>query len=260
MDRPHRMGKPVRHAGPFLLKSLLPVALAATLAACDNQPDEKADSKPPAAAAEQATETAEALKAPEAATPTKAERQAALRKLGETMREPKRDLRVIGGGRLPVPPIPEEGLVRLSPSESAEEKNARQKARIPEKPDLFPRPIVVQAGELRSGDTLIHLAGIEPLPKEKRCKTERGNWPCGNFARAALQRFIRSRTISCSETAGTAANGEHYSGHCRIGKTDLSQWLVSQGWATASGSDLKDAEREAQKAEKGIWRKQIPSF
>ena len=257
MDRPHRLGKPVRHAGPFLLKFLLPVALAATLAACDNQPDEETGSSPPAATTEQPNDIAEAVKAPEATAPTEAERQAALKKLGETIREPKRDLRVIGGGRLPVPPIPEEGLVRLSPSESAEEKNARQKARIPEKPDLFTRPVVVQAGELRSGDTMIRLAGIDLVPKEKRCKTKQGDWPCGNFARAALQRFIRSRTISCSETE---ASGEHYSGHCRIGNTDLSRWLVSQGWATASNEDLREAERAAQKAGKGIWRKQIPSF
>lgn len=260
MDRPHRMGKPVRHAGPFLLRYLLPVALAAMLSGCGDQQDQKAGSKPSPAAAEQTTETTEEVKAPVAVAPTEAERRAALRKLGETMREPKRDLRVIGGGRLPVPPIPEEGLVRLSPTESAEEKNARQKARIPEKPDLFPRPIVVQAGELRSGDTLIRLAGINLLPKEKRCKTERGNWPCGNFARAALQRFVRSRTISCSETAGATADEGHYSGHCKIGKTDLSQWLVSQGWATASGRDLEDMENEAREAGKGIWRKQRPSF
>ena len=252
MDRPHRMGQPVRHAGLSLL-----FALAAALAACDSQQDQQTGTGPPVAAPEQAAEVAEEVRAPAAATPTEAERQAALKKLGETMREPKRDVRVIGGGRLPVPPIPEEGLTRIAPAESADEKNARQKARIPEKPDLFPRPFVVQAGELRSGDTLIRLAGIDLLPMDKHCETAEGDWPCGSFARAALQRFIRARTISCTETA---RSGERYSGHCSIGKIDLSRWLVAQGWATASDSDLEAAEQEARKTGKGIWSKQRPSF
>lgn len=257
MDRPHCMGKPVRRAGVQLLRALLLISLVAVLAACDSQQDPEATANPPVSAPGQAAQTDADVKPPEVTAPTEAERLAALEKLGKAMREPKRDLRVIGEGRLPVPPVPEEGLVRVSPKESAAEKNARQKARIPEKPDLFPRPVVVQAGELRSGDTLIRLAGVDPLPKDKRCQTPGGDWPCGNFARAALQRFIRARTISCS---GEASGAEHYSGHCKIGNTDLSQWLVTQGWATAFNDDLKGMESEAREAGKGIWRKQKPSF
>ena len=256
MDRPHRMGKPVRRAGFRQPGAVLLFALTAMVAACDSQQDQQATS-PPVAAPEQAAQSTAETKPPETTAPTEAERLEALKKLGKAMREPKRDLRVIGEGRLPVPPVPEEGLVRISPSQSAAEKNARQKARIPEKPDLFSRPVVVQTGELRSGDTLIRLAGIDLLPKDKRCETATGDWPCGNFARAALQRFIRARTISCSREAGSA---EHYSGHCKIGKTDLSRWLVTQGWAAASSDDLKEMEREAREAGKGIWRKQKPSF
>ena len=166
MDRPHRMGKPVRRAGfrpqaPFLL-----IVLMAILAACDNQQDQATVANPPAAMPEQSGQASVEVKAPEATPPTETQRQTALKKLGEAMREPKRDVRVIGDGRLPAPPVPEEGLVRISPAETAAQKNARQKALIPEKPDLFPRPVVLQVGELLSGGTLIRLSGIDILPKD----------------------------------------------------------------------------------------------
>lgn len=255
MDRPHRMGQPVRRAGLMAL-----VLLAAIPAGCDSEQSQEHDTghAPVTGPAEEARNAAkEALPPSQTAISDKAKRKSALEALGQAMREPKREIRVIGKGNLPVPPIPEDGLVRISPAERAAEKNARQKARLPKKPDLFPRPIVVRAGELRSGETLIRLAGINPVPRERRCQTPDGEWPCGNFARAALQRFIRTRTIACTNMTG---DGERFSGECRIGNTDLSRWLVTQGWATASDSALKDMEEAAREAGKGIWKNRKPSF
>lgn len=126
----------------------------------------------------------------------------------------------------------------------------------PPEPVSWPNPRIDTPGELVSGETTIRLAGIKPLRVDESCETAGGSWPCGRFARTALRRLVRGRTISCDPVKTSSS---HIVTRCRSGGHDLSQWLVEQGWARASGEGLFAKESEtARKAERGIWGKGRP--
>jgi endonuclease YncB( thermonuclease family) len=119
------------------------------------------------------------------------------------------------------------------------------------KPKDFPLPVVEAANLIVSDDTEITLAGIKPLPVDRKCEGKDGQWPCGNFAKAQLQRFIRSRTITCEPKEGSK-NGK-WLATCSAGQSDLGEWLVENGWAEAAAPDLKELEKQARDANRGIW-------
>jgi endonuclease YncB( thermonuclease family) len=144
-------------------------------------------------------------------------------------------------------------IERINPGISAEEKNALERARISEKPTTFPRPLIRAVGDILSGDVSITLEGIDAMSADTECKLENGErWACGNFAKATLQRLVRARTLSCD---GEYTSDTAFSGRCRAGRTDLSSWLVKQGWAKAAGSLLQEEMEQARAQEKGLWRK-----
>lgn len=239
MDRPYRLGKPVGPFAPLLIAALV-------LGSCDDAQQgtaplpERSDTIPDAE-----HEMHDTLK-------RKLERAANRDKVQVPVLEPvRRDMRIIGEGDFPAPRISGETVERVEPAQSADERNNAQIARLPKKPDSFPRPLVLSAGSFRSGDTVVVLEGIRETPADMTCISSNGNWPCGNFAKAALQRLIRSRTISCE---GKELSTGNYSGRCRMGNSDLSRWLVEQGWAEAVDPALKAAEAQARKTEKGLWR------
>lgn len=131
----------------------------------------------------------------------------------------------------------------------------------PPEPVMWRNPVIENPGELVSQGTVIRLAGIEPLGADEHCNAGDGRtWPCGRFARTALRRLVRGRTLSCDpaalleeETASRIVT------RCRAGGHDLSQWLVEQGWARDSGDGLFSHEAQtARKAERGIWGKGRP--
>lgn len=118
------------------------------------------------------------------------------------------------------------------------------------------RVTVRDGGELQSGSVVIRLAGIAARDAEATCKDEKGKaWRCGAAAKVALTRLIRSRAVTCE----LPKSGEHniFIARCAVAGTDLSTWLVRQGWATPSGPaepPLAEA-AEAAKTEKiGLWR------
>ncbi len=123
------------------------------------------------------------------------------------------------------------------------------------RPVDWPKIEVRSAGVLRSGKTDIAIAGIEPLAAEANCRSEDGSqWPCGNFARAALNRLIRGRTVRCDPVDG---NDGGVVTRCGIGGHDIALWLVQQGWARP-GADaappLVEAYQQAQAEHRGQWR------
>ena len=93
----------------------------------------------------------------------------------------------------------------------------------------FYRVIVQDAGTLKTGNHIIRLAGISVREEDETCKDENGaSWPCGTRARAALTRLIRGRAVICDVPA--AGDRPEITARCRIGETDLSLWMVAQGW------------------------------
>jgi endonuclease YncB( thermonuclease family) len=114
---------------------------------------------------------------------------------------------------------------------------------------------VRDGGTLQSGKVVIRLAGIAGRDADATCKDARGkSWPCGAAAKAALTRLIRARAVTCVLPRG----GEHniFDASCSVGDTDLSTWLVRQGWATPKNNEaaLTKAAAAAKSEKLGLWR------
>lgn len=121
----------------------------------------------------------------------------------------------------------------------------------PPKPVVYARPQAIEAGVLGVGERTVRLAGIEPTPASRRCAGAAGDWPCGAFARTALQRFLRQRTLDCDPAPEPASASVVTT--CRVGGQDIARWLVAQGWAKASGAGYAKEEAQARAARLGIW-------
>ncbi|ODA67064.1 hypothetical protein A7A08_01808 [Methyloligella halotolerans] len=119
----------------------------------------------------------------------------------------------------------------------------------------FYRVIVRDAGTLKTGNHIIHLQGIAVREEDETCKDEDGtSWPCGIRARAALTRLIRGRAVVC-DLPRTGDEAE-FTSRCRIGETDLSLWMVEQGWAkpaTDTDDTFAKARDKAKEAKLGLW-------
>ena len=120
-------------------------------------------------------------------------------------------------------------------------------------------PEVVSAGVIRIEGARLRLHGIAALERDAVClRSDGSNWPCGSFARTAMQRFIRQRTLDCLhpqgnplDTSTMAANGELA---CSLSGQDLSTWLVEQGWAKPAKPGRMDAEMAlARREQRGQW-------
>ena len=129
-------------------------------------------------------------------------------------------------------------------------------ARREEKPEIrkFARVIVIDAGHLKADKTVIRLYGISAPEHDETCDTSSGrSWPCGARALGALRALLQTRTVEC-EMKGQVE--QEQLALCRIGKTDLSNWLVRQGWAELdedADAAYGDALKAAKKDKLGLW-------
>lgn len=123
-------------------------------------------------------------------------------------------------------------------------------------PKRFYRVEVRDGGSLTAGGATIVLEGIEVEGLAGTCKDKSGrDWPCGRYARAALTRLIRGRAVICRVPLSASHKG--VTARCTVGGTDISHWMVRQGWAVpASQSDAKlvKAADTARERKLGIWR------
>lgn len=113
---------------------------------------------------------------------------------------------------------------------------------------------VQQDGTLKVAGSLIHLYGIYVPPTDQTCYTFIRPVPCGTRASLALELKISGDFVHCNPTA-THADGS-VTARCVAGNTDLSAWMLQQGWAVA----LPDApfeytalEKIAQSKGIGVW-------
>lgn len=100
------------------------------------------------------------------------------------------------------------------------------------------------------GSDEVRLVGIDAPEGRQSCTKGGKTWACGEEARRRLQGLVGSRKIDCD-----VEDRDKYGrllAVCRIGATDINRWMVEQGWAVSYGRYL-DAEREAERAERGIW-------
>jgi len=112
----------------------------------------------------------------------------------------------------------------------------------------------VSGDTLRVGGTMVRLSGIEaPLP-EQTCVDGKGSRrPCGEAARQALVRLLRSGRVACDVSGGTDGPS---TGTCHINDRDVAAELVRGGHvfaATGLFSAYGGLEREARAGKAGIW-------
>ena len=164
--------------------------------------------------------------------------------------------RDVGGGAVPAPILTDEQFERIAPAPPDQEPLEYFGPPIPplgkDEPFLLFQPVVENAGTLIAEGRTITLEGVLPVEASRMCDDENGNqWPCGMKSRTAFRALVRSRAISCllPDQQKTAVETE-----CRIGKENLGEWLVEQGWAEAKiGSDLESLGQAAKLMGRGIF-------
>jgi len=140
----------------------------------------------------------------------------------------------------------------------AERLAALQKAKeaAPPPTKLYYKVQVIDAGTIQSGGIVITLDGINARDAKATCKNAKGkSWGCGAAGRIALARLIRTRAVSCALPAG--GEQKAFAARCSVAGTDLSTWVVREGWANPKGTSektLADAEDAAKKEKIGLWR------
>lgn len=173
----------------------------------------------------------------------------------------RRDIRDVTPSSVTVPPEIEGDYVERLPAVIP------PKPPVPTRPVGWPKTKVLSAGTLKSGKQTIKLTGIEVLESDAVCgENEDTQWPCGNFAKAALQRLIRGRTVKCDPVGDPMAQSASNSSEtallrtrCVISGHDIGEWLVEQGWARAlQDSPYAVAQEAAQAENRGLWSKSAP--
>jgi endonuclease YncB( thermonuclease family) len=119
--------------------------------------------------------------------------------------------------------------------------------------------IVPDSGTLQADDVVIKLNGIVASKADAQCDDEHGeNWPCGAAAKTALRRLIRARAVVCD--LPEAGEQKSFTARCAVSGTDLSAWLVRQGWAKPNNPpepELADAAEAAKSERIGLWQEPI---
>jgi endonuclease YncB( thermonuclease family) len=113
------------------------------------------------------------------------------------------------------------------------------------------QPVATAAGTIEAKGHTIAISGIEAVKPDESCTDPAGkSWRCGQAARTAFRAFLRGRAITCAQPEGSHGTAVA----CHIGKQDIGQWLVENGWARPLGSGpYVKAGEAARKAKKGIF-------
>jgi endonuclease YncB( thermonuclease family) len=159
--------------------------------------------------------------------------------------EPRQPLSAMGQAGPPAPPAPPPDPVPV-------DNTAR--------PVLLYRPVATAAGTIEASGYEIALEGIEVIPPEETCNVDGGAaWPCGMAARTAFRNWLRSRAVECNVPGQQTS--ELIATQCKLGRTDLAEWLVENGWARArDGTPMVEAMKKAQEARLGIFGSPPPAL
>ncbi len=148
--------------------------------------------------------------------------------------------------------LPEE--VETAPLERIEPRTPLSQPVVKEvKPvtTVLRHPVVVSAGLIRFGDSLLQLEGIEPQDAARLCDSGGKSWPCGMVAQTAFRNFLRARALVCSVPEGGWTGT--VSSACTVGGSDPAAWLAENGWAIVqAGSPLSEKAEAAAKAGLGF--------
>jgi endonuclease YncB( thermonuclease family) len=114
------------------------------------------------------------------------------------------------------------------------------------------RPVASAAGRISAQNRSVTIAGIDLVAAGETCTDQGRQWPCGARATTAFRAFLRGRAVIC-DIPQEAGSGE-FTVRCRLGKQDIGEWLVANGWARADADGpYAQAAEKAQKNGKGIY-------
>lgn len=158
--------------------------------------------------------------------------------------------RIVGGPGISPGPVSHGRMVRDTP--------AAKPVPVDDGPawQAFTQVVVIGAGTLNLGGRKVQLAGITPPEGGMACRTtpDAEAFDCAYLSMQALRKRLRGRGVECRVSALETIGIETVP--CRIGSTDLSEWLVEQGWAEPAGDapeDYRTAADTARCAGAGIW-------
>jgi endonuclease YncB( thermonuclease family) len=118
---------------------------------------------------------------------------------------------------------------------------------------FFQRARVEAGGTIRADGHNLDLYGIELIPRNRICAPEGGRWACGQRAFIAMRGLLEGQSISCRFIAAAGSP----KAVCWVGDTDVTQWLLSQGWAElaegVTDESYVEAAASARRRKAGIW-------
>lgn len=127
---------------------------------------------------------------------------------------------------------------------------------MPNDDDDLQGPAQVLDGDtLGIGEQHVSLFGIDAPEHDQTCEQGGQPYPCGEMATAALKAAIGDSAVRCKPMAQHRYGGAF--ARCFVGKTDLGEQMVADGWAVALrrfSNDYVAAEEQAAAAHRGMWR------
>jgi endonuclease YncB( thermonuclease family) len=133
-------------------------------------------------------------------------------------------------------------------------KRLRVPADLFERDAVFFKRVRVEAGgTIRADGHNLDLYGMELVRRNRICAPEGVRWACGQRAFIAMRGLLEGQSISCRFLAAVGSP----KAVCLVGDTDVTQWLLSQGWAElAEGitdENYVEAVGSARRRKAGIW-------
>jgi endonuclease YncB( thermonuclease family) len=114
------------------------------------------------------------------------------------------------------------------------------------------QPVASAAGVIEANGYSVAVSGIDIVKEDETCNEDGKSWACGARARTAFRSFLRGRAVACK--VPLEADRSLIAAECRIGKQDVGQWLVENGWARATvGGPYVEAGDKARADKKGIF-------
>jgi len=113
--------------------------------------------------------------------------------------------------------------------------------------------VVVNGNTLIIGTKRVYLRGVDAPETDQLCLVRQVQWACGKQAARELTNKIGGKPVTCKVRGGNDVD-------CwGAGGVNLGSWMVSNGWATASGPAgiYASEERRAKQARRGIWQSEF---
>ena len=120
---------------------------------------------------------------------------------------------------------------------------------------LTGKPYVTDGDTVKITGEWIRLQGIDAPETNQRCRdAAEKSYSCGLVSTTALRTKIGRNSITCEGTVRDRYG--RFLGICYLGKLDLNNWMVRNGYAlayTRYSDRYTSAEQEARKNARGLW-------